>query len=111
MPKNQEYEVTTGNVLADLGLPCSEDLVARAKLLRNVEDLIKASGMTQKEVAAKLGISQPKVSLLVSGKLSAFSADTLCKYLLLLGCDVKIEVRRPRARKEIFRHRGCMAVC
>ena len=111
MSKNKEYEITTGNVLADLGLPDAEDLVARAELLRNVETLIKDSGLSQKEVAAKLGISQPKVSLLVSGKLSAFSSDTLCKYLLTLGCDVKIQIKKPRARRGIFRHRGSMAVC
>jgi predicted XRE-type DNA-binding protein len=111
MTKNKEYEVTTGNVLADLGLPESEDLAARAELLRNVEYLIKSSGLSQKEISAKLGISQPKVSLLISGKLSAFSSDTLFKYLVILGCDVKIHIKRPSARTGIFRHRGSMAVC
>ena len=111
MTKNKEYEVTTGNVLADLGLAEADDLVTRAELLRNVESLIKASGLSQKEVAAKLRISQPKVSLLVSGKLSAFSSDTLCKYLVILGCDVKIHIKKPRTRIGIFRHRGSMAIC
>jgi predicted XRE-type DNA-binding protein len=109
--KNKEYEVTSGNIFADLGLPDSDDLLARAELLRKVEDLIKASGLPQKEIAAKLDISQPKVSMLVSGHLSAFSSDTLFRYLIALGCDVQIRVKKPRSPAGIFRHRGHVAVC
>ncbi|NGX61076.1 MAG: hypothetical protein K940chlam9_00556 [Chlamydiae bacterium] len=108
--KGKKYEVTEGNIFADLGLEQSDELMARAKLLHEVGTLIKASGLSQREVAQKLGISQPKVSMLVSGRLSAFSTDTLLHYLAILGCDVKIRVRKPRSRVGIFRHKGCIAV-
>lgn len=45
-----EYEVSSGNVFADLGLEQSEELLARAKLLNNVSTLIKNSGLSQKEL-------------------------------------------------------------
>lgn len=113
MAKQEEcsgYEIS-GNVFADLGLEQSEELLARAKLLNDVSTLIKNSELSQKEVAERLGITQPKVSMLVSGRLSAFSADTLIHYLSILGCEVQIRVKKPRSRSRIFHHKGRIAVC
>lgn len=109
--KEIEYEVSSGNVFADLGLKQPEELMARAKLLYEVGSLIKASKRSQEEIAEKLGISQPKVSQLVSGRLSAFSTDTLLHYLSLLGCNVEIRVRKPRSRIGIMHRKGHIAVC
>jgi predicted XRE-type DNA-binding protein len=113
MAKNKEpleYEISSGNVFADLGLDQPEDLLARAKLLDAVSTLIKNSGLSQKDVAIRLGITQPKVSMLVSGRLSAFSADTLMHYLAILGCEVVIHIKKPRTRTGIFRRKGYIAV-
>lgn len=110
MKKEDDYEVTSDNVFADLGLKKSDELMTRAKLLFEVSSLIKASNLTQKEIAKKLGITQPKVSLLISGKLSAFSADTLMHYLSLLGCNIEIHVRKPKSKIGISRRKGKVAV-
>lgn len=99
------------NIFADLGLDQPEELLAKAKLLHEVGGLIKRSNLSQQEIADKLGVSQPKVSLLVSGRLSAFSTDTLLHYLSILGCEVQIRVKKPRTRTGIFRRKGCIAVC
>jgi predicted XRE-type DNA-binding protein len=109
--KETDYEVTSGNVFTALGREPSEELLARAKLLDQVSSLIKKCGLSQQKIAKKLGIAQSKVSMLVSGYLSAFSTESLMHYLSILGCDVEIRVRRPRSRTGIFRHRGCIAVC
>lgn len=106
----EEFEVTTDNIFADLGLDQPEELLARAKLMNAVGSLIKASKLNQKEIAKKLGISQPKVSMLVSGKLSAFSNDTLMHYLYLIGCDVKITIKKPKSRASLFIQRGRFTV-
>ena len=53
-----EYEISSGNVFADLGLEQSDELLARAKLLNDVSTLIKNSGLSQKDVAERLGITQ-----------------------------------------------------
>jgi predicted XRE-type DNA-binding protein len=79
--KKLNYEVTDGNIFAAIGRPNSDELLARAKLLDKVSSLIKSSKLSQEEVAKKLGISQPKVSMLVTGRLSQFSSDTLMHYL------------------------------
>jgi predicted XRE-type DNA-binding protein len=111
--ESSEDTVSSANVFAELGLghAKSEELLARAKLLDSVSTLIKNSGLSQQEVAGKLGITQPKVSMLVGGRLSAFSTDTLIHYLSILGCEVQIKVKKPRSRRGIFRHRGHIAVC
>lgn len=106
-----EYEISSGNVFADLELEQSDELLARAKLLDDVSSLIKNSGFSQKNVAERLGITQPKVSMLVRGQLSAFSTDTLIHYLSILGCEVQIRVKKPRSRRRIFLHKGHIAVC
>jgi predicted XRE-type DNA-binding protein len=97
MAKEKEvaYEVTEGNVFAALGRNNPNELLAKAKLLDQVSALIKNSGLSQQEVAKKLGITQPKVSMLVTGRLSQFSADTLLHYLSIL---VNIPMQRQHSR-------------
>ena len=84
--------VTTDNIFADLGLKNAEELRARSDLMSEVVSLIRNSGLTQKEIAGILGISAPKVSALMTGKINDFSNDTLVNYLTLLGCNVEIRV-------------------
>ncbi len=109
--KETDYEITEGNIFAALGLDNADELMARANLLDQVSTLIKKSELSQQEVAKKLGITQPKVSMLVTGRLSQFSTDTLLHYLSVLGCEVEIRVKKPRAKTGIFRRKGCIAVC
>jgi predicted XRE-type DNA-binding protein len=44
------------------------------------------------EAAKQLGITQPRVSDLLSGKLSRFSLDALVNMLAMLGSDVELRV-------------------
>ena len=104
--QEQEWEESSGNVFADLDLDQPDELLARSKLLHRVSVLVQNSKLSQKKVAKKLGISQPKVSMLVNGRLSEFSTDSLLHYLSILGCDVEIRVKQPRTRLGIFRKKG-----
>jgi len=108
--KKKDYQVTEGNIFADLGLDQPEELLARSKLLIKVCKLIKSTKRTQKEIAGELGITQSKVSLLMKGRLSAFSTETLMHYLSLLGCHVDIRVRKPKSTSEILKRKGHIAV-
>ncbi len=108
--KETEYEVDQMDVFAAIGRQDAGELVARSELLDEVGNLIEKSGLTQHEVAKKLGIKQSKVSMLVNGHLSEFSTDTLLHYLAILGCKVEIRIRKPQ-RQNIFSNRGCIAIC
>lgn len=92
----EKHVVTTNNIFADLGLKEADELKARSDLMSEVVSMIRNTGLTQKEIAPILGISAPKVSALMTGKINDFSNDTLVHYLTLLGCNVEIRVTPPR---------------
>lgn len=90
------YETGSGNVFADLGLPDSAALLAKARLAQQIAGIAAARGLTQGQTARALGTSQPKVSELFRGKLAGFSLERLIRFLNALGQDVDIRVT-PRA--------------
>ena len=50
----------------------------------------KKKKLSQAKVAKLLKITQPKVSLLLNGKLKGFSLEKLLRFLNILGQNVKI---------------------
>jgi predicted XRE-type DNA-binding protein len=101
--------LSTDNIFADLGLKNAEELRARSDLMSEVVTTIRNSGLSQKEIAKILGISAPKVSALMTGKINDFSNDTLVHYLTLLGCNVEIRVM-PRYHPSRVTKRGKISV-
>ncbi|HEX8359727.1 MAG TPA: helix-turn-helix transcriptional regulator [Longimicrobium sp.] len=85
-------EVTEGsdNVFADLGLPDAESLLAKAELALQVAEAIRERKLTQQRAAELMGVSQPRVSDLLRGRLDKFSFDTLVEFLTRLRLDVTI---------------------
>jgi len=63
---------------------------ARTELMGKLTDLIKHQGWTQKEAAAKLGVTQPRISDLTRGKIELFSLDTLIDMAAVAGMDPHI---------------------
>lgn len=95
-----DFEASSGNIFADLGLPDAEELLVRAELLRRVYNLIRKRRLTQSKAALILGTNQPTVSDLMRGKLSKFSLERLIVFLTALGQDVEISVRPRPAGSE-----------
>jgi predicted XRE-type DNA-binding protein len=102
MPKHEvDYVVSSGNVFADLGLPNPEEALAKAELANKISVLIQERKLTQAKAAKLLGIDQPKVSMLLRGRLTGFSLERLMRFLLLLGQDIRITVEAtPRNRAQ-----------
>jgi predicted XRE-type DNA-binding protein len=99
-PRAPEVTEGSGNVFADLGLPDSDELLAKARLASAISDIVTGRHLTQAEAADLLGTSQPKVSNLLNGRLEGFSLERLARFLNALDRDVDIVVkRRPRSRK------------
>jgi predicted XRE-type DNA-binding protein len=86
-------EEGSGNLWADIGRPDADEALARAELMRQISEMIRARGLTQAAAARLLGTTQPTVSDLVRGKLSQFSLERLIAFLNALGQDVEIVVR------------------
>jgi predicted XRE-type DNA-binding protein len=89
---NADIVASIGNVFADLGLPDAQDRLAKAELARKIGTIIHDRHLTQSGAAEILGVDQPKVSALVTGRLSGFSFERLIHFLTLLGQDVAITV-------------------
>ena len=67
---------------------------ARAELMNAIIELIRKQGLTQAEAAKRLGVTQPRISDLMRGKIDLFSLDTLFDMLALAGRRVEIKVKR-----------------
>jgi predicted XRE-type DNA-binding protein len=93
------FEEGSGNVFADIGVRHPEESLVRAKLAKQIAEIIQQRELNQSQIAAILGVDQPKVSKLVRGRISGFSSDRLLGFLTALGCDVRIEVRAPTASR------------
>ncbi len=89
---------STGNVFRDLGFSAeeAEHLRIRAELMVALQKAISSRDLTQVKAARLLGITQPRVSDLMRGRIDLFSADTLIDLLARLGIGVKLTVTRSR---------------
>ena len=82
---------SSGNVFKDLGFSAeeAEHLKIRSTMMARLRELITARGLTQADAAALFGVTQPRVSDLVRGKIDLFSIDTLVDMLSHAGVKVK----------------------
>jgi predicted XRE-type DNA-binding protein len=97
--KKHDYEISSGNLYADLNYANPEELQAKSELAREIYLIIQSKGMTQKKVGELFGMSQPKVSNLLNGRLSGFSLERLTRFLNILDYDVDIFVKpKPKNR-------------
>jgi predicted XRE-type DNA-binding protein len=99
MRRKPDYEIGSDNVFADLGLPDAPELLAKARLVSQISQIMAKKRLTQFQTAKILGIDQPKVSALVHGHLEKFSLERLCEFLTALGCDVTIQIREKRGTR------------
>ena len=88
----------SGNVFADLGLDHPEEEKLKAQLVREIRDIIKRRGLTQTKAATLLGLKQPDVSALSTGRVHKFSLERLLRCVRRLDQDVAIVVRPKRVR-------------
>jgi len=89
---NESVEQGSGNVFADLGFQDAEERLLKAKLATRIAQLIEKKGWTQTQTAERTSLDQPKVSRLLRGQLSGFSADRLFAILNRLGHSVEVRI-------------------
>ena len=83
------------NVFADLGFPPDEaaNLQLRSDLMIQLRKRLAALRVTQAHAARLLGVSQPRVSDLMRGRIDRFSIDMLIKLLGKVGVEVRVTTR------------------
>jgi predicted XRE-type DNA-binding protein len=57
-----------------------------------LQDRIKASAMTQVQASQMFGVSQPRISDLMRGKIDLFALDTLVAMLATAGLRVELHI-------------------
>src|SRR5206468_774295 len=74
---------SSGNVFEDIGFAPDEAkrLLLRSQLIVAVRDLIDHRKLTQARAAKLFGVTQPRISDLMRGKISLFSVDALITML------------------------------
>ena len=90
-------EEGSGNVYADLGYAPGEEMMIKAQLVTMIAEIIQQQGLTQKQAAEILGLTQPKISALLKGQFRSVSERRLLDCLTRLGRDVQILIK-PAAR-------------
>ena len=100
---NLKMARSSGNVFKDVGFPDdeAEHLRVRADLLIQMQQALKVRGLTQAEAAKLLGVTQPRVSDLVRGRIDLFSVDSLIDMLARLGVRVKLVVTSQKKRLQV----------
>ena len=68
MSNEKKVTVGSGNVFADLGFANPEEELLKAKLIREIRAILKRRRLTQAKAAALLGLKQPDVSAIVTGR-------------------------------------------
>ena len=84
-----DYTLSSGNVFKDLGIPSPDERLAKAKLAYKINRLIADQGMTQKDAADFLGISQSKMTALRNGRLKNFTIDHLASLFRSMNSDLQ----------------------
>jgi len=86
----------TTNVFEEIGFNASEaaHLQLRSAMMTRLIAEIENQHLTQADAARRMGITQPRVSDLMRGKLHLFSIDTLVALLSSMGLRVDLKIRK-----------------
>jgi predicted XRE-type DNA-binding protein len=68
------------------------NLRVRSELMDQIADIIEGNKWTQQEAANHCGLTQPRVSDLLRGRISRFSLDALVNIAAALGKRVHVEL-------------------
>lgn len=74
---------------------------ARSKLMMELAEAVRQQAMTQAQAAELFGVTQPRVSDLVRGKVALFSLDALMDMAAAAGMAPSIRVTKPKALRAI----------
>lgn len=75
----------------------AENLKVRAALMAELSAYIDQAGLTQAQAARRFGVTQPRISDLVRGKIDLFSIDALVNMLSAAGLQLDVAVRPAKA--------------
>lgn len=72
----------------------AENMKLRSILMMALKDHITRSGLSQSDAAKLLGVTQPRISDLLRGKIDLFGLDTLVNMIGAAGLRVEMSVSK-----------------
>ena len=72
----------------------AENMKLRSALMTELRRHLDESGLSQSEAAKLFGVTQPRVSDLVRGKIDRFALDTLVNMLAAAGMHVRMTIAK-----------------
>jgi predicted XRE-type DNA-binding protein len=72
----------------------AENLKLRSSLMLALTRHIKSEGLTQAQAARLLGVTQPRISNLMHGKIDLFGLDLLVKMAAIAGLRVTMRIKK-----------------
>jgi len=70
----------------------AQNMKLRSAMMIALRDYIEAEGLTQKQAAKKLGVTQPRISDLVRGRINLFAIDSLVNMLSAAGLQIEMHI-------------------
>ncbi len=70
----------------------AENMKLRSTLMTALKNHLARTEMSQAEAARRLGVSQPRVSDLMRGKINLFGLDTLVNMAAAAGLHIEIKI-------------------
>jgi predicted XRE-type DNA-binding protein len=85
---------SSGNIFLDLGFSPHEAVVLllRAELAEALRQWMESEGITQTQAAKRLGITQPRVSEIMRGKIELMSLDYMVGLCAKAGVSVEVQL-------------------
>ena len=81
----------------------AENMKLRSELMLVLGDHIARTGMSQAQAAQVFGVTQPRVSDLMRGKINLFGIDALVNMAAAAGMQVEMRVRADKVRSKLAR--------
>lgn len=75
----------------------AENMKLRSVLMMALTDHIRRAGLTQSQAAKLFGVTQPRISDLMRGKVGLFGLDALVNMATAAGLQVELHVHEPKA--------------
>ena len=90
----ERMTISSGNVFADLGYSQDEAAILqmRADLMADLRKFIAVKKITQTEAARIMGVSQSRISDLITGKWEKFSLEMLITLATKAGRHVTLKI-------------------
>ena len=70
----------------------AENMKLRSELMTALKDYINREGLSQSQAAKKFGVTQPRISDLVRGKINLFGLDALVGMASAAGLHVEMHI-------------------